>query len=59
MHWDGKMVPALSGKENVEHLAVIVSGSGVMKLLGVSIVTNRTGKAHFKLIDEWHLNDRI
>jgi hypothetical protein len=63
VHWDGKILPALTGNKNVDRLAVIVSGSGVMKLLGVPKVPNGTGEAQatavFQLIDDWHLTDRI
>lgn len=63
VHWDGKILPALTGNENVDRLAVIVSGSGVMKLIGVPKIPSGTGEAQatavFQLIDDWHLNDRI
>ena len=52
-----------SDNENVDWLALIVSGSGDMKLLGVPKVRNGTDEAQatavFQLICDWHLNDRI
>lgn len=63
VHWDGKMLPALMSKEVVDRLAVLVSGDGTMKLLGVPKLPNGTGQAEatavFNLIQEWNLGDRI
>ena len=63
VHWDGKLLPALTGSEKVERLAVIVSGDGLMKLLGVPKIINSTGEtqatAVFNLITEWNLQERI
>jgi hypothetical protein len=62
-HWDGKMLPALMSKELVDGLAVLVSGDGTMKLLGVPKLSNGTGEAEvtavFDLIQEWNIADRI
>ena len=61
VHSDRKMLPALMSKELVDHLAVLVSGNGTMKLLGVSKLPNGTGlsqaTAVFNLIQEWNLTD--
>jgi hypothetical protein len=63
VHWDGKMLPALMSKELVDRLAVLVSGDGTMKLLGVPKLPNGTGQSEatavFNLIQEWNLADRI
>ena len=57
------MLPSLTSKETVDRLAVIVSGEGVMKLLGVPKLPNGTGEAEasavFTLIQDWNLTDRI
>jgi hypothetical protein len=45
VHWDGKMLPDLTSKENVDRLAILVSGEGVMKLLGVPKLPNGTGES--------------
>ena len=59
----GRYYLLLTVKKNVNQLAVIVSGSGDMKLLGVPKVPNWTGEAQatavFQLIGDWHLSDRI
>ena len=63
VHWDGKMLPALTGNESVDCLAVLVSGEGVMKLLGVPPLENGTGvkqaNAVFALLNEWQVADRV
>lgn len=63
VHWDGKMLPALTSKESVDRLAVLVSGEDTMKLLGVPIITAGTGEAQaqavYELLLEWNLADRI
>jgi hypothetical protein len=50
------MLPALMSKELVDRLAVLVSGDGTMKLLGVPKLPNGTGEAEatavFDLIQE-------
>lgn len=63
VHWDGKLLPELTSKEKVDRLAVLVSGCGVMKLLGVPKIVTGTGKAQaeavFALVNEWKIADRI
>lgn len=63
VHWDGKMLPALQSKESVDRLAILVSGEGTTKLLGVPKIPSGTGEAQamavFSLIQEWNLNDRV
>jgi len=63
IHWDGKMLPALQSKEYVDRLAILVSGEGTTKLLGVPKVHSGTGDAQatavFSLIQDWNLNDRV
>lgn len=63
IHWDGKMLPALTSKQKVDRLAVLVSGCGVMKLLGVPQLSDGTGKkqaeAVHALAEEWNIVDRV
>ena len=57
------MLPALTSKELVDRLAVLVSGDGTMKLLEVPKFPNGTGKAKatvvFNLIQEWNIANNI
>ena len=63
VHWDGKMLPEVMSIEKVDRLAVLVSGDGVMKLLGVPKILNGTGKlqaqAVFQLLEDWNLCERV
>jgi hypothetical protein len=42
VHWDGKILAELMSKESVDRLVVLVSGEGIMKLLGVPKLTRGT-----------------
>jgi len=35
VHWDGKLMKDLTGKEHVKRVPVLISGVGVEQLLGV------------------------
>lgn len=63
IHWDGKIFSALTSKNKVDRLAVLVSGEGVSKLLGVPAITSGTGESQanavYKLIEDWGLINRI
>ena len=63
MHWNGKLLPFLTSKDKVDHLAVIASGVGVMKLLGVPDTENGTGVAQATTVvgslTHWGLGDLI
>jgi hypothetical protein len=57
------MLPALQSKETVDRLAILVSGEGTTKLLGVPKIHSGTGEAQamsvYKLVNEWNLKDRV
>ena len=63
VHWDGKMLPALTGKATVERIAVLVTGEDIVKLLGIPKVPNGTGIAQatavFDMIQEWEITDDV
>lgn len=63
VHWDGKLLPSLTGHENVDRLAVIVSGSGVMKLLAVPPLASGTGEAQaaavYAALEDWNLTNHV
>jgi len=58
-----EILPALTGKDSVDRLAVIVSGDGIMKLLGVPKIHRGTGEAQaqavYQMINEWKLNNHV
>ena len=64
MHWDGKLLPAVEQwKNNVDRIAVLVSGDGKEKLLGIPMVTSGTGenivKVCLDLVKEHGMEDRL
>lgn len=63
IHWDGKMLPILMGKEQPERLPVILSCRGMEQLLGVSAISSGTGEdqasAVYELLNERELWDKV
>ena len=63
VHWDGKLLPDLTGKELVDRLPALLSGVGLHQLLGVSKLTSSTGEAQASavedLLNEWRISDRV
>lgn len=59
VHWDGKLIPDLIGKEKVDRLPVLVSGKGVSQLLTVAKLPVGTGEAQaaavFEAILSWDI----
>ena len=63
VHWDGKLLPALTGTDKVDRLPIIVSGGGLSKLLGVPKLPSGTGQAMAKAVmdclEDWGVKDRV
>lgn len=64
IHWDGKMLQSLTNSaKKVDRLAVLVSGDGVMKLLGVPEIASGTGEeqatAIFELLEKWGIGNQV
>ena len=62
VHWDEKLVPALTNREDVDLLPILVSGKGVCKLLPAPITDVKaepTATTIMKVINKWNLQDRI
>ncbi len=64
LHWDGKILPDIDGsKENVDRIAVIVTGNGQEKLLGIPKMDRGTGEAQvnacIEVIEKWNLRSQI
>lgn len=63
VHWDGKLIQHLTGKEKVDRLPVLVSGKGVSQLLTVAKLPTGTGKAQadavFEAIEDWGIANSI
>lgn len=63
IHWDGKLLPSLTGMKNVDRLAVLVTSGEVEQLLGVPPLEHSTGKeqalAVYETLIDWNLENRI
>jgi len=63
IHWDGKLLPALTGKYNVDGFPIVVSCNGKEQLLGVPALDTGTGvdqaNAIFKTLEDWYVTDNI
>ena len=63
VHWDGKLMQDLCGKDHVDRLPIIVTGFGVCQLLKVSKMVGGTGKnqasAVVQALQEWRVQDRV
>lgn len=63
VHWDGKMLPEMTGKETVDRLPILVSGYRVAKLLGIPKLPSATGESQanaiFKCLQNWKLEAKV
>jgi hypothetical protein len=64
LHWDGKLLPALSaGKSKEERLPIVISYGHKEQLIAVSRLDNCTGKeqaqAIWKAILDWNLENKV
>ena len=57
IHWDGKLILDLTGKEKHDQLPILVSGKGISKLLSVAKLPSGTGCAQatavFNAVEDW------
>ena len=63
VHWDGKLMPDITGLEIVERLPIVVSGGGMSKLLAVPKLSSGKGEtiatAVHEALEDWHLCDNV
>ncbi|GBM56885.1 hypothetical protein AVEN_227383-1 [Araneus ventricosus] len=63
VHWDGKLLQNLTGKEKVDRFPVIVSGKSVHQLLTVAKLASGTGEkqaiAVYATLQDWGLADKV
>jgi len=63
LHWDGKMLPDITGSEQVDRLPVLVSGFEMEQLLGVPRLPNGTGEATSNAVvtkvNEWGIQSQV
>jgi hypothetical protein len=64
LHWDGKLLPDIDGsKASVDRIAIIVTGNGQEKLLGIPKIERGTGelqaRACMDAVQKWNLDSQI
>ncbi|KAJ8935539.1 hypothetical protein NQ314_012743 [Rhamnusium bicolor] len=63
IHCDGKILPAITGKEKVERLTIILTSGDKEMLLGVPVLPDGTGKeqadAVYQSLLEWDLENEM
>ncbi|KAK6185944.1 hypothetical protein SNE40_008071 [Patella caerulea] len=63
VHWDGKLLPELTGKDKVDRLPVLVSGMGTSQLLTVAKLPTGTGKAQADAVvaalRDWGIDSQV
>lgn len=64
LHWDGKLLPAISGEQEVQdRIAVLVTGEGQEQLLGVPLALDGTGQRMAEVVlnelEKADLRDKI
>ncbi|KAL4104535.1 hypothetical protein QTP88_019830 [Uroleucon formosanum] len=63
VHWDGKLLPALTGKGLVDRLPIVASVNGHKQLLGVPALNTETGSDHanamYQTLVEWCLTENV
>ena len=63
LHWDGKILPDITGREKVDRLPILVSGNGNEQLISVPKLPSGTGKAIAEAVvaavQEWGIENKI
>ena len=63
VHWDGKLLPALTSKDKVDRLAILVSSPDSVKLLGVPVLQQGTGSAQaeavYDALIDWNVTPQV
>lgn len=63
VHWDSKILPALTGKMNVDRLPIIATALNVEQLLGIPQIPSGTGVdvslAVFETLNRWSLLEKV
>lgn len=63
IHWDGKMLEDITGREMVDRLPILVSGEGVEQILAAPKLLRGTGEATacavYDTANEWQISDKV
>ena len=63
VHWDGKLLPDLTGNKKVDRLPILVSCKGETQLLSVPKLTSGTGEAQARavcqVLKQWSIDENV
>uniref|UniRef100_A0A8D8MC19 Uncharacterized protein n=1 Tax=Cacopsylla melanoneura TaxID=428564 RepID=A0A8D8MC19_9HEMI len=63
LHWDGKLLPSITGKEMEERLPIIITSKDTEQILTIPTLPDSTGKsqaqAMYQALLEWDLLDKV
>lgn len=63
VHWDGKILSDLTGREKVDRIAVLVSYDGTAKFLGAPKIQSGNGQniaeAVYRILVEWNIAHKV
>ena len=63
VHWDGKILPNVTGVEHLDRLPVIITSGVIEQMLGVPAITSGKGQyqadAVFEALQKWNITDRV
>ncbi|KAK7572169.1 hypothetical protein V9T40_012805 [Parthenolecanium corni] len=63
IHWDGKILPALTGMKNVDRLPIVMTAPGIEQLLSVPDLNVSTGQeiasAVYDVLEEYNLSNKV
>ena len=63
IHWDGKLLPSLTDRENVDRLPIIISNGDTEQILKIPALESGTGRAQaeaiFETLCEWGLDEMV
>jgi len=63
VHWDGKLLPAITGNEKIDRIAILVTHNGEEQLLGVPAIPSSSGFEQAKIVHteltNWNVAEKV
>ncbi|KAE9542479.1 hypothetical protein AGLY_003340 [Aphis glycines] len=63
LHWDGKLLPNLVGKDIMDRLSIVISSGDIEKILSIPVLQNSTAneqaKVIYKTLIEWNIQNSV
>jgi hypothetical protein len=63
IHWDGKLLPSITGKQLEERLPIIITSKDTEQILSIPNLPDSTGKSQaqaiYEALLEWDLLDKV